>query len=47
MFRPQKTLEETRMKLYNTLALPALLYGSENWSIEERDKYNNSSREDI
>jgi len=33
MFRPQ----ETRIKLYNTLALAALLYGSENWTIEARD----------
>jgi hypothetical protein len=32
-FRPQKT----RIKLYNTLALPALLYGSENGTIKTRD----------
>ena len=32
MFRPQKTL-----KLYNSLALPALLHGSENWIIKARD----------
>ena len=25
MFIPQKTLKKTRIKLYNTLALPALL----------------------
>ena len=37
MFRPQKTLGGTRIKLYNTLALPALLYCSENWTIEARD----------
>jgi hypothetical protein len=36
-FRPQKTLEGTRIKLYNTLVLPALLYGSENWTTEARD----------
>ena len=30
MFRPQKTLKETRLKLYNILAIPALLYGSKN-----------------
>jgi hypothetical protein len=28
---------KTRRKLNNTLALPALLYGSENWTIEARD----------
>ena len=32
-FRPQKTLKKTRIKLYSTLALPVLLYGSETWSI--------------
>ena len=37
MFRPQKTLHKTRIKLYNTLALPALSYGSENWTITARD----------
>jgi len=29
VFRPQKTLKKTRIKLYNTLDLPVLLYGSE------------------
>jgi hypothetical protein len=33
MFRPKRT----RIKLYNTLALPTLLYGSENWTIKARD----------
>ena len=37
VFRPQKTLKKTRMKLYNTLALPDLLYGSEMWTIKARD----------
>ena len=37
VFRPQKTLKKTRIKLYNTLALPVLLYGSETWTIETRD----------
>jgi hypothetical protein len=37
MFRPQKTLKKIRIKLYNTLALPALLYGSGNWTIKTRD----------
>jgi hypothetical protein len=35
--RPKKTLQKTRIKLCNTLALPALLYGSENWTVEARD----------
>ena len=36
-FRPQKTLTKTGIKLYNTLALPVLLYGSETWTIKARD----------
>jgi hypothetical protein len=38
MFRAQKTLKKTKIKLYNALALPALLYGSENWTIKGRDE---------
>jgi hypothetical protein len=34
---PQKALKKTRIKLYNTLALPVLLYGSETWTIKARD----------
>ena len=37
VFQPQKTLKKTRLKLYNTLALPVLLYGSESWTIKVRD----------
>ena len=37
MFRPQKALKKTRIKLYNTLALSVLLYGSETWTVEARD----------
>jgi len=37
VFRPQKTLKKTRIKLYNTLALPVLFYGSETWTIKARD----------
>jgi hypothetical protein len=37
VFRPQKTLKKTRITLYNTLALPVLLYGSETWTIKARD----------
>jgi len=29
--------KETRIKLYNTLALPVLLYGSETWTIKASD----------
>jgi len=37
VFKPQTTLKKTRLKLYNTLALPVLLYGSESWTIKARD----------
>jgi hypothetical protein len=37
VFRPQKSLKKTRIKLYNTLALPVLLYGSETWTLKARD----------
>jgi hypothetical protein len=37
MFRPQKSLKKTRMKLYSTQVPPALLHGSENWTITARD----------
>jgi hypothetical protein len=37
VFRPQKALKKTRIKLHNTPALPVLLYGSETWTIEARD----------
>ena len=37
MFRPQKTVNKTTIKLYNTLALPVLIYGSEIWTIQARD----------
>ena len=33
MFRTQKTLKKTRIKLHVTLARPAVLYGSEKWTI--------------
>ena len=35
VFRPQKkNLKKTTIKLYNTLALPFLLYGSETWTVK-------------
>jgi len=37
VFRPQKTRTKTRIKLYNTLALPVLLYGSKTWTIKASD----------
>ena len=37
VFRLQKPLTKTRIKLYNTLALPILLYGSETWTIKASD----------
>jgi len=37
MSRPQKTLKKTRIKLYNTLALPVLLYGSKTRTIKASD----------
>jgi len=37
VFRPQKSLKKTRIKLYKTLALPVLLYGSETWTIKARE----------
>ena len=35
VFGPQKTLMKTPIKLYNTLVLPVLLYGSETWTIKQ------------
>jgi len=37
VFRQQKTLKKTRIKLYNTPALPILLYGSESWTVKASD----------
>jgi hypothetical protein len=37
VFRPQKTLRKTSIKLYNILALPVLLHGSKTWTIKARD----------
>ena len=33
----KKTSKTTRIKLHNTLVLPALLYGTENWTTTARD----------
>jgi len=37
VFRPQKILKKTKIKLYNTLVLPVLLYGSETWTVKASD----------
>jgi hypothetical protein len=37
VFRPQKSLKKTEIKLYTTLDLPVLLHGSETWTIKARD----------
>jgi ABC-type ATPase involved in cell division len=37
VFRPQKALKKTSIKLFNTLALPVLLYGSETCTVTARD----------
>jgi hypothetical protein len=37
VFRPQKSIKKTRIKFYNTLALPVLLYGNETWTIKAKD----------
>jgi hypothetical protein len=48
MFRTQKTLKETIIKLYNTLALPAVLCGSGKRTIKGRKaKKSNRSRDEI
>ena len=37
VFRPQKPLKKTTIKLHNTLALPVLLYGSETGTVKASD----------
>jgi len=37
VFRPQITLKKTKIELYNILALPVLLYGSETCTIKASD----------
>jgi hypothetical protein len=38
VFKPNKVKKNTRIKLYSTLALPVLLYGSESWTIKAKGK---------
>jgi hypothetical protein len=37
--KPSQVRKHTRLKIYNTLALPKLIYGFETWAITEQDKY--------
>jgi hypothetical protein len=37
VFKRQNSLKKTRIKLYNTLAVLVLLYGSKIWTIKARD----------
>jgi hypothetical protein len=37
VYKKKKSLKKTIIKLYNTLALPVLLYGSETWTNKARD----------
>lgn len=45
MFIPQQILRKTRIQLYNTLALPAVLYDSENWTITATDAIRITAKE--
>jgi hypothetical protein len=36
--KPNEVQKGTRIKLYTTLALPVLLYGSETWTVKSKDK---------
>jgi hypothetical protein len=38
IFKPSKFQKQTRIQIYNTLALPTLLYGSENWTMKANDE---------
>jgi hypothetical protein len=45
IFKPSKVQKQTRIQIYNTLTLPTLLYGSENWTIKANDKTRISASE--
>lgn len=38
ILRHNKTTRETRLRVYNTLAVPMLTYGSETWALRKTDK---------
>jgi hypothetical protein len=43
--KPSQVQKHTKLKIYNTSALPALLYGWETWVNREKDKYRITSKE--
>jgi len=48
VFRRQKFLKKTRIKLKSTLGLPVLFYGIETWTIKAPEhQKNNSNRDEI
>jgi hypothetical protein len=36
--KPNQVQKSSRMKIYNTLAIPTLIYGSEIWTLTQEDK---------
>jgi hypothetical protein len=38
VLKPSKVQKQTRLRTYNTLAIPTLLYISEAWTLKEQDK---------
>jgi hypothetical protein len=42
-----KAQKGTQIKLYTTLALPVLLYGSETWTVKSKDKSRLTSRNEV
>lgn len=38
VLKPSQVQKQTRLKIYNTLAIPTLLYGCETWAIKKKDE---------
>jgi hypothetical protein len=38
VLKPSKVQKQTKLQIYNTLAIPTLLYSSEAWTLKEQDK---------
>jgi hypothetical protein len=38
VLKPSEVQRQTRLRIYNTAAIPILLYGSEAWALKEQDK---------
>jgi hypothetical protein len=38
VLKPSKLQKQTRLRIYSTLSIPTLLYGSETWTLMEQDK---------